>query len=387
MERLDLILFGATGFTGTLVAEHLAAEAPARLSWAIAGRDRAKLEALAERLRGLGGAGAAVRVRVADVGDPESLRALAAGASVVASTVGPFARYGLPVVEACVEGGAHYCDITGEPGFVATMIERYDERARAARLRLVPCCGFDSIPHDLAAWLAARSLLASGPIRVEGFVRASGRLSGGTWTSAIEALGGLGGGLGRSFPQIRQPDRTVGSTRPSARYEKRLRRWVAPMPTIDPLIVLRSASLLPEYGPQFRYGHYLVVGSLPGLLVLGATVGSVAALSRFAPTRALLLKYRKPGEGPTEQERSRGRFKVVCFGEGSGQRVRSEVAGGDPGYTETSRMLAESALSLALDALPERFGVLTPVAALGDQLLSRLRGLGFGIEIEGSAEA
>lgn len=405
-REFHLVLFGATGFTGGLTAEYLArraleaASSGAPWRWAVAGRSAEKLEAVLSRLRDvLRGEltdlpessdveAALPKTIVARIGDPESLRAMAARTHVLGSTVGPFADYGVPVVEACVAEGTHYADITGEPGFVAGLLDRLDGAARDKKVRLVSCCGFDSVPHDLGAWLTVRELPSDRPIRVEGVVRASGTFSGGTWHSAVRAMakarqtvGALRKGLDAG------PGRKVGSTRPKARYEKRLGAWVAPLPTIDPWIVLRTACALPEYGPEFRYGHYVRVKSLPRLALGAAFVGGVSLLAQLPPTRALLLKVRSPGDGPDEATRAKSRFTVYFFGESDGEagnggeEVRVEVSGGDPGYDETAKMLGESMLALALDPLPERFGLLSPAAAMGDALLARLRDAGMRFEV------
>ena len=403
-REFQIVLFGATGFTGGLTARYLAqralgaAQQGSTFRWAIAGRSSDKLDGVLSDLRDVlrseslnsesnrpeaGEAEAALpETIVAGVGDPKSLRAMAARTSVLGTTVGPFAEYGRPVVEACVAEGTHYADITGEPGFVSGLLDRLDEEAQAAKVRLVSCCGFDSIPHDLGAYLTVQQLPDDQPIRVEGVVRASGQFSGGTWHSAVEAMGkaretmgalrkGLDAGTGRK----------VGSTRPKARYEKRLGAWVAPLPTIDPWIVLRSACVLPEYGPEFRYGHYVRVKSLPRLAMGAAFLGTVSMMAQLRPTRALLLKLRGRGEGPDEATRAKSRFTVYFFGQSGDREVRVEVSGGDPGYDETAKMLGESMLALAFDDLAERFGVLSPVVAMGDALLVRLRDAGMHFDV------
>ncbi|MEM9594717.1 MAG: saccharopine dehydrogenase NADP-binding domain-containing protein [Acidobacteriota bacterium] len=382
-RRFDVVLFGATGFTGRLTAEYLARRAAAEgLRWAVAGRDADKLEGLVSALADL--AEAPPAILQAQVGDPQSLRRMASETRVVATTVGPYARWGEEVVAACVDGGASYADITGEPEFVARVVERYHPRARDLGLRLVSCCGFDSIPHDLGALLTVLQLPDDVPTRVEGFVHGVGSFSGGTWHSAVEAMGRAGDTLGALRSHLDPgPGRRVGGTRPRPRYERRLGSWVAPLPTIDPWIVLRSACDLEAFGPSFRYGHYVRVGSLPALAAGAAFVGSVATLARFAPTRRLLLSAKRSGDGPNESQRARSRFDVVFFGEAGDATAVVEVSGGDPGYGETSKMLAESALCLALDGdrLPERYGALTPASAMGEVLIERLRAAGMGFEV------
>ncbi len=373
----DVVVFGATGFTGRLVAAYLAAK-DEPFTWAIAGRSSGKLAAVRSEL----GLADDVGVIVADGGDRDALEAMASQARVVLTTVGPYQKYGGPLVAACVAAATDYADITGEPEFVNGVIERHDEVARERRLRIVNCCGFDSIPHDLGAYMMVQEFSDDAEVELEGFVSASGKLSGGTWQSAVNAMG-------RARHQGRSPRRSVAAGRTvrglptRVRYEKAVRGWVTPMPTIDPQVVLRSARELPVYGKTFRYGHYLRVGSLAKLGALGVGLGSVFALAQLPPTHSLLLKLKSSGEGPTPEERERGRFRVTFVGSGGGRRVVGEASGGDPGYGETSKMVAESALCLALDreALPERFGVLTPAVAMGEKLLERLRAAGMRFEI------
>jgi short subunit dehydrogenase-like uncharacterized protein len=294
---------------------------------------------------------------------------------VLLTTVGPYRRYGEPVVRACVEAATDYVDITGEPDFVADVVAKYDERARAAGIRVVSCCGFDSIPHDLGVYYTVRSLPVDRPIKVEGFVRASGLPSGGTWQSAIEAFANA-----RNMRRPRGPKkgtnggRRVRGASGMIRYEPRLDAFACPLPTIDPQIVLRSGRALSEYGPDFRYGHFALVKS-PLTLAAGLFgVSALFALAQVGPTRELLRKVRASGEGPSEERRSRSFFQVTFLAEAGDVSLCTRVSGKDPGYDETAKMVAESALCLALDRdrLPSFTGTLTPAVAMGDALLERL---------------
>ncbi len=376
----DVVAFGATGFTGKLVAQYLAASEES-FRWAIAGRSAERLAAVKAGL----GLGDDVGVIAADSGDPASLTAMAEQARVVLTTVGPYQKYGEPLVAACVGAGTDYVDITGEPEFVHGVIERYDGAARDRGVRVVNCCGFDSIPHDLGAYMMAQELGSDAPVVLEGFVSASGKVSGGTWQSAVNAMGRARQQLKRPKRSKRPPGdgRRVRGLKTKPHYEKAVRGWVAPMPTIDPQVVLRSARALPVYGEGFRYGHYVRVGSFAKLAALGIGVGSVFGLAQLPPTRKLLLKLRQSGDGPTPQERARSKFRVTFVGRAGDRRVVGEASGGDPGYGETSKMVAESALCLALDReqLPERYGVVTTAQAMGDRLLERLRAAGLRFEV------
>jgi len=383
-RAFDIVVFGATGFTGGLVAEYLAGrEEPLR--WAIAGRDRDKLARVRERLPARG---EKPEIVIAEVGDPRSLEAMAQKARVVLTTVGPYTRHGEPLVAACVAAGAHYVDLTGEPVFLDRMRARYDAEARDKRVKIVNACGFDSIPHDLGAYFTVKALRArmteaereKTPITVEGVVRAGGSFSGGTWHSVLEAM--------QTVPESqehREPatnGRKVGSTPRRIRFRKELGVWTVPMPTIDPVIVLRSARLLDDYGPDFRYGHFFGLRHWYQIAALGAGFSAVGVLAQLPPTRKLLEKVRAPGEGPDEATRAKGWFTVTFEGRAGAHALRCQVRGGDPGYGETAKMISHAALSLAHDdaRLPAHYGVVPTAAAIGDALIERLVGAGIAFE-------
>ena len=380
-DKLDVIVFGATGFTGRLVVDYLASSAPAGVRWAIAGRRKEKLDEIAESVRAKNGS--LVETFVAGSDDPRSLTELAGRTKVIATTVGPYARLGEPLVAACIAAGTDYVDITGEPEFVDDLLIKQNAAAKGRGVRIVNCCGFDSIPHDLGALYTVEKLGSKGPIDVEGFVQARGAISGGTWHSAVNAFGRMSE-IKRKAALARGPrDERVGGTHQKIRYEKTVKGWVAPMPTIDPQIVLRSARALEVYGSRFRYGHYLRVKTLPGLIGLGVGIGVVVGLAQIPATRALLLKWKASGDGPDAAEREANHFKVTFIGQSEGKRIVTRVSGGDPGYGETSKMLAESALCLALDRdrLPDAAGILTPAVAMGDLLIARLEKAGIRFEV------
>ncbi|MFH0178797.1 saccharopine dehydrogenase family protein [Streptomyces cacaoi] len=366
----DIVLFGATGFVGTLTAEYLAAHAPADLRWAIAGRGEEKLERLRERL------GGDVGVLRADVSDPASLRALAEHARVVATTVGPYVSYGEELVAACADTGADYLDLTGEPEFVDLMYVRHDARARETGARLLHACGFDSVPHDLGVYFTVRQLPEGVPLTVDGFVTVDATFSGGTFASALGQFARGRQMLAAARERGRHEPRLMGrrATAPVGppRFAPEVGAWALPLPTIDPQIVLRSARALPRYGPDFRYRHYAAVRRLPVAVGGVAAVGTLAAAAQLPPARRWLSDRLKPGEGPSAQKRARSWFSVRFVGEGGGRRVCTEVAGGDPGYDETAKMFAEAALALACDDLPPTAGQVTTAVAMGDALTGRL---------------
>jgi len=383
-RELDVVVFGATGFTGRLVAKYLAHQQPAA-RWALAGRDRNKLEALRSELATINPDLATLPLVMASGESAASMREMTARTRVLLTTVGPYATLGQPALTAALEGGCDYVDITGEPNFVRASILAHHDRAEAAGLRIVHCAGFDSIPHDVGVYETVKRLQGASSITVDGFVRAQGAPSGGTWQSALDAMTKMRSRRDARLPLLSQAGRTQRAHAARLGWDKALAGWSFPLPTIDGQIVLRSASALPVYGPQFSYAHHGLTTSAP-LLVGGAVgLGALALVAQVGVARRWLQGLRPAGEGPSEKTRSRSWFRCVFRGEGDGRRAVTTVSGGDPGYDETAKMLAETALGLALDheGTPGLTGVLTPVAALGDALVHRLRQRGITIDTEG----
>lgn len=381
----DVVLFGATGFVGTLTAEYLALSAPDGCRWAIAGRDRAKLEKLRARLARLAPRCADLPLLVADAADPASLRALAESTRVLATTVGPYVWHGENLVAACADAGTDYADICGEPEFVDRMYVAYEDRARQTGARLVHSCGFDSVPHDLGAYFTVRQLPADVLLRIDGFVRTNAFFSGGTLASALNALSrgrqSVAAAKRRKLHEPRLVGRRAVGPLGAPHFSKETGAWALPLPTLDARVVTRSAAAVPRYGPDFRYRHFAAFRSLP--VALGGTVaaGAGVALAQVPAVRRALMDRFEPGSGPDEARRSASWFTVRFVGEGGGRRVFTEVAGGDPGYDETAKILAEAALSLAFDELPDTSGQVTTVAAMGDALLDRLRTAGMTFRV------
>ena len=393
----DIVLFGATGFVGRLTAEYLAAAAPDGVRIALAGRSRDKLE----RTRAaLGERAAQWPVVVADSGDEAALAELAASTTAVATTVGPYMRYGLPLVAACAAAGTHYADLTGEVLFMRRSIDDYDAAARESGARIVHTCGFDSIPSDLGV-LALHEHAREhdlGDLRETTLVVTAtrGGVSGGTVDSLRGQLD-----IAKRDPVARRlmqdpyalsPDRAaepdLGAERDpmGVSHDPALGGYLAPfvMGTVNTRVVRRSNALQGHaYGRSMRYRELMLGGELPlGPVKAAAIAGGVGGLVvglALPGTRQLLDKLLPdPGEGPDAQARERGFFHIdVHTTTASGAHLVSEIrATGDPGYKATGVMLGESALALAGDGLPEAAGVLTPATAMGNVLTDRLRAAG-----------
>jgi short subunit dehydrogenase-like uncharacterized protein len=406
----DVVLFGATGFTGRFVAEYMVEHAEkAGVRWAIAGRNRKKLEAVRREL-----GRPDLPVRVTDTLDGAALDALLPETRVVATTVGPYGKYGRELVRACARHGVSYCDLAGEPPFVRAIIDECHETARGTRARIVPAAGFDSIPSDLGtymAWDYARRRHGEGLAWVKVFAGPiRGKVAGGTVATALELVDAA-----KKSREVRRLLRDPHSLDPQpwhgprdpfeddqrgVRFDKDLGRWTAPflMSVANARIVRRSHALLREesgkdggYGRRFRYHEAFCLRRGPrGLVMASLVTAAIAAgllAAGFRPTRAILERtvLPAPGEGPSRASLAKGFFAMhVLARTESGRRLRGRVRGRrDPGYAETATMISETAFCLAKDAgvLDPRYGVLTPASAMGMHLVERLRAAGMTFEM------
>ncbi len=402
---LDIAVFGATGFVGRLVARHLAEQAPTDVRIGLAGRSADRLAAVRT---GLGPRAADWPLIVADARDPASLAALAEGTRVVATTVGPYLRYGLPLVEACARAGTDYADLAAEVLFIRASIERCHDLAVTSGARIVHSCGFDSIPSDLGVLMLHERARADEAGELEDttliVVSMKGGLSGGTIDSARAQVDAVRADrtLSRLLtdPYALSPDRAAEPSLGQERDTGLVSRdtdtgvWTGPfvMAASNTRIVRRSNALRGwAYGRRFRYREVMSVGNsvvAPALAVAtaaGLWLGDVGM--RVPLTRAVLDRVLPaPGDGPSEKVRREGHFRCeIRTRTSTGARYRAVVAAaGDPGYAATSVMLGQSALCLAVDRdrLPAAAGVLTPATALGRPLVDRLRAVGFDLAVD-----
>jgi len=398
-RELDVVVFGATGFVGRLVAGYLAAHAPGSVRIGLAGRSAERLADIRSRL---GPAASQWPLLVADSADPESVAALARAARVVATTVGPYRRLGLTLVEACSRAGTDYADLSGEVLFLRESIDRCHDLAASTGTRIVHCCGFDSIPSDLGVLALHEAARADDAGDLEDttlvLTAMKGGVSGGTLASGMgqwkEMATSAASRRAVQDAYALSPDRPaepdLGDQRDLewARYDGDLGIWTSPfvMAGLNTRVVRRSNALQNwAYGRRFRYREVTGFGASPAAVVpaaaLAAGLKSLTAGMAFGLSRALASRLLPVlGEGPSEKARRNGFFRMEIHARTSaGARYVGRVeASGDPGYAATSVMLGESALCLALDrdCLPDRAGVLTPATAMGDALAGRLRSAG-----------
>ena len=408
-RQYDLVLWGATGFVGQLVAEHLTEYyTPDELSLALGGRDESRLQSLESKLVSGSSAWETIPVVCGDATDPESLHAITAETDVICTTVGPYAKYGTPLVEACIETGTDYCDLTGEVTWVREMVDRYHDGAVEAEVRIVHGCGFDSIPADLGTKLLQSYALEQYGVPCD-LVRlylegGKGGVSGGTAASAVEMFRDAA-----TDPIARQTLRNPyslaprgersgpdpgGRTRPqrdSLRGE-----WTAPSPmgVVNERVIRRSNALLGyPWGREFECAERIPTGT--GLIGAGvataisAGLATATATMTFEPTRRLAeLVLPRPGDGPTREQIENGYFRLRLLGRGTASDgpfvVESCIAADrDPGYGATALMLGETAMCLVGDEResPLAGGVLTPATGLGDSLADRLRDVGLTVDV------
>ena len=383
-RQYDVVILGATGFTGGLVADYFAANVePGKIRWAIAGRSVDKLEAVKIRLLHQYPDCKSVGVIVCDTNQLKSVEKMTAQTKMIVTTVGPFALYGANVVKACVKTGTHYCDITGEPEFVKQMVRDYDAAAREKGIYITHCCGFDSIPADAGTYFTAMQLPANETKQIKGFVTTNAAFSGGTYASAIHAMSGIGKSVGEK-PESSEKQTAKQALPEWPYYEKTWKKWAVPMPVIDPWIVRRTAKSRPQvFGSGFSYAQYLALPDLPKVVKLVASVGAVAIGAQIPPVKEWLLQFKKSGDGPSEAKRAKSWFKVDFIGESETKKVQTRVSGGDPGYTETSKMLSETALTILEHEgqLPLAGGVVTPAGVLGHLLIEKLEAKGIRFEV------
>jgi short subunit dehydrogenase-like uncharacterized protein len=389
--KYDLILYGASGFTGRQTVDYCRQFAPAGLSWAIAGRNRAKLD-------GVNSAG--VDVLVADAQDDNALQNLARQTRVIASTAGPFGLYGTKLVDACVRNRVHYCDITGETPWIRQLIDRHDAQAAADGTRIVPGCGFDSIPSDFGAWLMVRHVreaMHSECTRISAYFRVGGGINGGTLASVFHMLETNQLILARDLflldphPAAHAPEERARNADPTGvRYDPDLKKWVGPflMGSINTRVVRRTQALL---GMSCDYQEYSKFGSsrtARTAMFAGKVFESVAA-SAFG-RRVLKRLLPKPGQGPSEKVMNEGFFECEFVADTKdGRRVRGILKGqGDAGNRITVKCLCESAFLLAESSVTHApvkpfaaGGVLTPVTGLGEGLVVRLANAGITFQI------
>ena len=402
MKKFDIIIWGATSFTGKLVAEYIFKKyGSSKIKWAIAGRNLKKLEKIRYQV-----ADENIPIFIADSFDKESLSKFVKKTKVVCSTVGPYSLYGTKLVKLCVENNTNYCDITGEAHWIRSLIDRFHEEAKSKKIKIINSCGFDSIPSDMGVYFIQNEIkkiynnyAKSVKMRVAGI---RGGISGGTYSSINNLL--KEAYRDKSiFKVLNNPyglnpkDKMEGLDKKDLRkiiFDKESNSWIYPfiMAGINTKIVRRSNALSNFiYGKDFRYEEAMIAGK--GISGFWKAILAVFPLAMIGLNPNSFLKkivdsfMPKPGEGPGIEKRKNGFYNLRFYITLNDNRTAfAKVIGdSDPGYGSTSKMLAESAICLALDKLSDNYGVITPSSGMGDKLLNRLKenaGLSFELKIK-----
>lgn len=387
-REFDLVLYGATSFVGKILCRYLhnRCRAAGDVTWALAGRNQTKLDAVNADQE------TTLPTIVADATDRSALLAMTRRAKVVCSTVGPYALYGSDLVAACAESGTHYCDLTGETHWIRRMIDAHESTAADTGARIVHTCGFDSIPSDLGVRFTqsrAKDSLGTYCDRIRMGVRAmKGGFSGGTVASMMNIFR-----ESRNDPDVRRilqnpygicrSEMRTGARQPNVTrpvYDAQLQRWLAPfvMASINTRIVHRTHALAGHpYGSDFLYDESMLMSSWLKASVYSLGLAGFMGMLAVGPTRTLLKKFvlPAPGEGPTPEQQKAGFFDLRFFGRTEdGQTIETRVTGDrDPGYGSTAKMLGETAICLVQDVGDVSGGFPTPATAFGDELIDRLQ--------------
>jgi len=396
MKKYDVILYGASGFTGKQAVAYFKENAPENLRWAIAGRNSKKLKQVSKDL------GIDVPIEVSDALDQEGIGQMVQKTNVILTTAGPFALYGSHLVASCAKHGVHYVDITGEAPWVRDMLEQHGEQAQESGAKIIPFCGFDSIPADLGVWFLQKHFRSTWQTELNQangyYTLARGGLNGGTLLSALNMME-KGEAARLANPKLLLKDLDKRDFIPKIKrqwmnqYAEDIDKWVYPfvMAEINTKVVYRSIGLaialdLPHPN-SFLYQEYHAIGKRIPSIVASCGIAAFAVLGQFGPMRTLIKKLGpKSNEGPSKEEREKGFFRLKIIGEDAQQHRAMTTLSfqGDAGNKATVTFLSECALALAQDEekLPNYSGFLTPTVGLGDVLLERLKAAGLAIDCQ-----
>ena len=365
-KEYDLIIHGATGFTGQLICDYLYKHNDSKLiKWAISGRNTSKLEPISKKYN--------VDLFQVDSFENKALDLITSKAKVIISVVGPYAIYGKQLIESCVNNNCHYLDITGESSFVQYVKNKYSKKAIETNTILINCCGFESIPSDIGTYYSIKELNEEN-IDIKCYMKTKGQISGGTWASFLNISNGE---KIKKKIQNNKPKKQ-GTKNKILFYNKELKKWALIFPDVDQYIIRRSSKLIDGYGENVRFVKYMLFKSLFKVAALLIPLFFILILAKFKFSKKWLESFIPSGTGPSKEARAKHWFEYILVGKTEKQKIITTVSGGDPGYGETSKFVTEMGLALILDKdqLSHKKGVLTPAACAGDVILKRLQAAG-----------
>ena len=376
-KKYDLVVYGASGFTGQLICKYLSTHKDAAdLNWAISGRNTSKLEAISNQFST---ENKKIDVLYADSFDKTSLDNVSSQSKLIITTVGPYAIYGEQLVASCIDNQAYYLDLTGEPHFVHKIKEKYAQKAYDNNVAIIHSCGFESIPPDIGVYSAINQLNELNA-DVNYFFESNGDISGGTWASFINSLSS-------SRPIISAESKKRSKSKNKVRkkkifFHKEFKRWALSFPVIDKYIVQKTAKSFSQYGEEFSFSEYMLFKSWRKLafIILGVSIVSIISKSKLI--KKWLLSLRPSGSGPSKEQRKTNWFVAKVIAKGKKSSVMTTIKGGDPGYGDTSKFISEMALCILTQSnqLLKNKGILTPVECTGSLLVDRLRSAGISID-------
>ena len=371
MKKYDIIIFGATGFTGQLVTDYLLLHSDAKdLKIALAGRNEEKLKNLALKYNKIN-----PNIYLADSFDENSIDEITKLTNLIISLVGPYSLYGEYLVESCIKNSTHYLDLTGEPNFVRKIRNKFSESK--FKSIIMHCCGLESVIPDLGVLYAVKKM-NSREKDITFFFKANGSLSGGTWASFINAI--YSNQISESIKI--NSKKSIRKNNRKFYYSNEFRKWVFVFPDIDKQIIYRSSRSNDIYGKNFTFEKYMMVKNLKQFLVIILSFSFISVLAKFGILKNWLLSLRPAGSGPSKNQIKKSWFKAIFVGQGNNEKVKVQLSGGDPGYGDTAKFITELALCITnqYELLNKKKGIVTPVECTGELMIDRLKNAGIKFE-------
>ena len=367
MKKYDIVIFGATGFTGKLICDYLLNhDESKKLNIALAARNKEKLNDVSNNFKDIN-----PNIIIADSFDKESIDSMTKKARLILTVVGPYSLYGEYLVESCIKNSTHYVDLTGEPDFVSSIRKKFSDLAIKSKSIIVNSCGLESIVPDVGT-LYTVNKMKSNKKNITYFLKSKGTISGGTWASFINALYS-----NKPIINSRLNSKSEKKVK-KIYYSKRFKSWAIIFPVIDKQIVYRSSKEFDIYGDSFSFNEYMMIKSFIQVVLLIFSISLITLFSKFRILKKWLLSLRPSGSGPSLKQRQRNWFKAVFVGDGDNEKITTQLSGGDPGYGDTAKFISEIALCIVndYDKLNKKAGIITPVECTGKLMIERLKNAG-----------